>query len=355
MTLRRRIAITVVLTLAALVTVFLAVTSIVIDRTYVASDIDNAVALVLQARSGIDNAVKSIGNSCSDWAYWDDTFEFANHAKPTYVASNLSAASMKNAGIDGMLFLDAKGSILFGKQVNASGTVLTPIAPDVVQAFAPGSPLFTGVMSGTEAGGLLFVGSQPATVAARRILTSAFAGPPAGVLVFTRMLSPSVVSATNPLLKTTLYIESAAAVVPSSPAASVLARMDQGSHPVGMLTDNATAAGFLTMNDITGTRDVLLTITSPRMRLGEAAQFKRFLAVSSVLMGLVILVVILRLVYQVVLSRVASLGDQVESVGATHDLSKRVSLQGRTNCPALRGLSMRPLIHWNDRSRNETA
>jgi len=328
MTLRRKVVTTLVLTLATLVTVFLAVTGIAIDRTYVASDTSNAATLTLQARSSVDSAVTTLGNSCSDWAYWDDTYVFARHPGAAYIASNLNITSIRNAGIDAMLFLDTRGSVLFGRQVDASGTALALIAPEIVRAFAPASPLFTSVLSGTEAGGLLFVGSQPVAIAARRILTSAFTGPPAGVLVFARTLSPSVISAMNPLLGTTLRIEPVAAVAPSSPAASALVHLTSGSKPVGTLTNNATAAGFLTMDDITGARSVLLTITSPRTRLAEAARFKGLLALSSVLMGLAVLGVMLRLMDHVVLSRVASLGGQVENVGATHDLSKRVSLPG---------------------------
>jgi PAS domain S-box-containing protein len=328
MTLRRKVVTTLVLTLATLVTIFLAVTGFAIDRTYVASDTSNAATLVLQARSSVDSAVTTLGNSCSDWAYWDDTYAFARHPGAAYIASNLNVTSIRNAGIDAMLFVDAKGSVLFGKQVDASGTTLTSIDPTIVRAFAPTSPLFASVLSGTEPGGLLLVGSQPVVIAARRILTSAFTGPPAGVLVFARTLSPTVITALNPLLGTTLRIEPVAAVAPSTPAAAALVRLESGSRPVGRLIDNATAAGFLTMNDITGARSVLLTITSPRTRLAEAARFKGLLALSSLLMGLAVLGVMLQLLDRVVLSRVASLGGQVENVGATHDLSKRVSLPG---------------------------
>lgn len=68
-----------------------------------------------------------------DYAYWTDTVEFTQGARPDYFAKNFGTDNMKYLGISNVLVLDALGRPLAGAQLTAEPS-LEPISESMSQA-----------------------------------------------------------------------------------------------------------------------------------------------------------------------------------------------------------------------------
>ena len=77
------------------------------------------------ASENINRALNAINDDINaqtilviDWAYWDDTYEFANNLNKDYIKSNLPILTFVELNIDFIIYLDTMGKILLGKAVD---------------------------------------------------------------------------------------------------------------------------------------------------------------------------------------------------------------------------------------------
>ncbi len=59
----------------------------------------------------MDNELSNLRNIINDYAKWDDTYDFISNANKNYIYNNFREDSntLKDLGIDGILFVKAKG------------------------------------------------------------------------------------------------------------------------------------------------------------------------------------------------------------------------------------------------------
>ncbi|MDQ5909437.1 MAG: hypothetical protein QG599_1532, partial [Pseudomonadota bacterium] len=183
----------VLLTTTAFVVVLLAIGSLdifIIRPAFKQLEQTQALEDSARARAAIDNELQQLGQTLSDWANWDNTYEFAEGRRPGFIQANFSEWPLmeKNTHLNFCLILDRQGRVLYvdGYNKDAGGTIIPADfqgeKPPILSLLQPA--LKTGqVLSGllpTEQGLLLFV--------ARPILTSAGTGPSSGVFAFGRFL-----------------------------------------------------------------------------------------------------------------------------------------------------------------------
>src|SRR5664280_3846339 len=105
MNLRIRLLIVALLALTVFVAAFYALAGATIDRTYARVDNDSAQHQVLRAHSYMDYVLDAFGSTCTDWAYWDDTYQYVVDQNPAYADSNLTPSSLATIDVDIMVFL----------------------------------------------------------------------------------------------------------------------------------------------------------------------------------------------------------------------------------------------------------
>src|SRR5450830_620289 len=115
MSLRTRLLIVGLLALAVFVAAFYVLTSVTIDRTYARLDSENVERQVLRAHSYLSYSLDTLGRTCSDWAYWDDTYQFILDHNTAYADSNLAPSSLATIDVDIMVFLDTSGKVVSAK------------------------------------------------------------------------------------------------------------------------------------------------------------------------------------------------------------------------------------------------
>src|SRR5450759_2261940 len=192
MSLRTRLSIVALITLTVFVAAFYVLTGVTIDRTYARVDNESAQRQVLRAHSYMDYVLGAFGSTCSDWAYWDDTYQFVLDHNTAYADSNLAPSSLATIDVDIMVFLDTSGKVVHVGSAKTGSQTPGDAPPDLVAQFGSGTALLTQTLRQPGLTSYMLVGGRVAFVAARPILTSAGTGPARGVLVFVRYPNEAV-------------------------------------------------------------------------------------------------------------------------------------------------------------------
>jgi len=157
-------------------------------------DHEHLIANLERARGALDAEINRIRASTADWAYWTETYDFANGRNPAYLDENLMPESFSGLQVNWMLYLNPQGQLRFARAVDLeTQQVLVPDPSLLEQARAmvgllsPNDPL-------DEVSGVMTTAVGPALFSARWILRSDGSGPPAGVFLAGRYLDAGELS-----------------------------------------------------------------------------------------------------------------------------------------------------------------
>lgn len=134
-----------------------------------------------------------LDTSVRDWAYWDDSYEFAQGNNDTYVDENLYAGTLEGLSVNALYLLDRQGTVLWrllldldtGEELTASDLPSDHFAADhPILTLRPADRPFHGLME-TQAG-LMVISAAP-------ILTNERQGPPAGTFILGRLLTAGII------------------------------------------------------------------------------------------------------------------------------------------------------------------
>ena len=115
MSLRKRVLTTLALTLAFLIVFFLISSYMVFFRSpssHAQLDVYENVELVQDA---LDNELSQLQLTTSDWAVWDNAYNFINGTGSILNDPNISDNAFTGNNLNLMLFINSSGKMLFGK------------------------------------------------------------------------------------------------------------------------------------------------------------------------------------------------------------------------------------------------
>src|SRR5450830_570164 len=323
MNLRTRLSIVALIALTIFVTMFYALAGVTIDRTYARLDSQNVERQVLRARSYLTYSLETLGRTCSDWAYWDDTYQFVLDHNTAYADSNLAPSSLATIDVDIMVFLDTSGKVVHVGSAKTGSQTPGDAPPDLVAQFGSGTALLTQTLRQPGLTSYMLVGGRVAFVAARPILTSAGTGPARGVLVFVRYPNEAFFAGMAETIGGNVTFQAVDQVQPETVESRALTLLATG-QPTG--TDEV--RGFEQHTDLAGNSAFLLSTTAKRTKSNEIAQVKRIVVTATSMIGFLLAAIAIVVFNRTILKRVTSLGSQVAEVGHTSDLALRVHLPG---------------------------
>jgi signal transduction histidine kinase len=143
-----------------------------------------------RAADALANRIDLLQFKVTDWASWDDTYNFVENDNAAYIKSNLQNNSLTNLGINYMLFYNERQQLIEKKGVDVNSGDDTTVPSSLLEAFKPGSKLLAKDTATTEKG-LLNLDDQTVQFVAAPVLTSDGNGPLHGTIVFAQILSSS--------------------------------------------------------------------------------------------------------------------------------------------------------------------
>jgi signal transduction histidine kinase/ActR/RegA family two-component response regulator len=328
MSLRTRLAIVALLALIIFVAAFYAIASVTIDRTYVRIDNQNVESQVLRARSYMDYVLESLGSTCADWAYWDDTYNFTLDHNAAYIGSNLSPTSLATLHVDAMVFLDKTGKVDYSAFETPASQAQQDGLADLVKRLHSETALWRQAIDQPGFAGCTVVGGQVGIVAVRPILTSAVTGPARGVLLFLRYTDSDFVATMGKTVGGPVSFQIVDQIQDATIEARALALLSGPSVAVGLPEGTGQTRGFTRLSDFSGSTSILLSTSAKGTESSVIQRLKNIAVAVIVMLGMLMIGLVSYALNRTVIRRITSLGRQLSEVEYASDLKMRVQLSG---------------------------
>lgn len=188
-----------------------------------------------RARDAVAAEVRTLGDTASDWAFWDDSYGYMTRGDKKFAETNLQPTIFDSTPLDYICFLTADGKVKYSLAKLPSGKVVA-----TVKGFDPATfdlrHAFAGKTSGNDLlkkSGIAMMDGVPGVVFSRPVLPNKRAGPAAGTLIFARFLTPSHVQAMSERVKVPFTLDPLGSAPASKPKWALSERQydDIDGHP----------------------------------------------------------------------------------------------------------------------------
>jgi len=328
-TLRSRTLIVTGATLLAAVVVLYVVLSTIVVGGFLAVERQQDMTNVERVLNALHTQVVSLNSLASDWANWNDSYNYVAHPNAAYAADNLNVPTLSGMGLNAVVYARPDGHVVFATGLNVTGTRFVPLARGLLHRLRPGDPLLCCKTPGQTLIGLVSLPGGVMEVVSRPILTSSGAGPVRGTLLFGQWLEP----VNSRLLQRVVHypLELQPYGEAHLPADFAAARHTlTARHDVILSARSATTmVAYALVTDVYGRPALLVRVHLPRLAYRQALQSLRYLVLALVAVGLVLILATFVLLERIILSRLARLNEGVARVGTTGDLSVHIDLPGK--------------------------
>jgi PAS domain S-box-containing protein len=305
-----------------------------------------------RASSAIANELDTLERTTSEYAAWDQTFAYLHGTNPGYIKSEFPVPTFQQLKVNFVVILDNSGRKVFSKGFSLVTLDRVPVPPDLDQHLRPGSPLLAHKRESSKLAGILMLSSGPVFIDSHPVLTSESQGPIAGTLIMGRSLDPDEVVRLASMTHMPLEVQrlDGGPLPPdfSNAASSLSKERPTMTQPY----DREAVAAYEELLDIYGKPGLIIRILLPRSiyQQGQTSllQFLLLLLAASLVFG----AVTLYLLERTVLSRIANLTEHITEIGASGDLSARLTASGSDEISYL-GESINGMLEDLERSQKE--
>jgi len=271
------------------------------------------------------------------WSSWDDTYKFINNGNKDYVKANLVPESLAVRKLNLVLYVNPSGQLVYSTGVDLKTNQNLPI-PEALREHISlnGPPLLQHSNLHSTLTGILLLPKGPIRITSQPILTSRGTGPSRGSVIFGRYLDTegaieNLAQITG--LDLTVY-KVGDTQMPQDFQAVSNSLSGQETILVRLLNEQ-TVAGYTLLRDIYDKPALLLRVGVPREIYQQTQSSQHYLIASLLVMGLVSSGVALLLLEKLVLSRLADLSADVDTISASGDLSMQIFVKGKDELSSL--------------------
>lgn len=324
MSLRCRVAALLVALSMALAGIMYATQEWVVMPTFVDLERTAAERNVNRCVEALQRDLHSLGNTVSDWAYWDDTYRYAYDRNEQYEQVNLTDDSLINARLDLICLLDKDGQLVWGngldeqsRRIDLSGLFATWQEPD--------SPLTN--FKGEGAMGVAVTDRGPLLLASRPILNNKRQGPRRGTLIMGRFFNAEEIADLAERTQVSLTVWSLGRDrLPG--AAHQLVEGERGDGAT-LLTDDGpdNLAAYHVVDGIDGKPALVMRLEMPREVTAQGRVAAGVATACMVLGSVVTLAAVWLTLQRGVVSPLGKMAAHVTELGRHGDLKARLGLQ----------------------------
>jgi diguanylate cyclase (GGDEF)-like protein/PAS domain S-box-containing protein len=284
------------------------------------------------------NAVAGITSSLNilvaDWANWDDTYKFVQDGNEEYIVSNLPVETFKSLQNNLIILLNSNKELVWGQYLPPGEEKLMPLVPGTKKLLHSliGDPHLN--KDGTGFSGIISLHDTLFIISCKPVLTSNHTGPSTGWMIMAKALDSETIEELRQ--RTELDLALFKNDSPSLPDnLKHVMKNNSGSKVFPLIektNDSLRCTGQLL--DLKGDNVAFMVVTSPRNIYSSGMQVSRTLLMIILSSGALTGLLLLLLLENKILRRIANLNDQVISVQDT-DPSSFTPLAGKDEISTL--------------------
>jgi sensor domain CHASE-containing protein/signal transduction histidine kinase len=332
MTLRNKTLLSIGLTIVFLIALLYVSSRLILLNGFAKLEEENELQNLKSASNAIQNDIDSLNAMAYDWASWDDTYEFITDGNQDYVDSNLVDEAFPNSRLNFVLYINAKGDLVYGKGYDLQNKEQIPIPKNLLEHVTGDSMLAHHTETDSSIKGLILLPEGPLIVASHPILTSKEKGPIRGALIMARHLDDAEIEL---LTETSLTPFSVAHFEGEETPSDLRESLSTEEATLVRLLDSNTIAGYARLDDIYGNPALVIETQMARDIYKQGERSILYFMFSLLAIGLVLGAVSLILMENLVLARLEYLSQSVDRISTTSDLSKHVHVPGRDELSSL--------------------
>jgi PAS domain S-box-containing protein len=327
MTLRKKTLLIIGAILVSMIGILYAVQQHILLHSFADLERQDVEKNVGRAMNALSDDISGLVTMTNDWATWDDTYNFIEDDNEAYIEANPTNATMEGLRVNVMFFINSIGQIVFSKALDLQSGQEVSIPQSLLEHLNPDSILVRHPDTESSVSGIILVPEGPMLIASEPILTSQGEGPIRGALVWGRYLDSAEVDKLAETTRLSLNVHRLdEAKLPSDfeKARSAL----RGENLVFVMPlDKDFVAGYKLINDIYGEPSLILRANLPRSIYQQGQTSLLYFILLLVGAGFVFVIAILLILEKLVMSPLSRLGADVSRIGASGDLSARVSVK----------------------------
>lgn len=269
---------------------------------------------VFRIDQALNQMIDEIHGRSSDWASWDDTYQFMKDKNPAYIKSNMTTQSLAGMKMDLVLLLDSSKNIFHSTSVPRIKDLPLVDPNDILQRLVQHHLLDRLSPNGQGKSGVILFKGYPLAVSIRPILTSEGTGKSRGWFIFGRYLG----NETQNRLRQVSREDVAMISVESSEAkageeANALANLSSQSTYLKVQNDE-TLTGYSLTRDIFGDPAIMVKANLARKVTMQGRSVVNAVVLQLLGLGAAFAFIVAFMVERFAVSRVLQLACEVEKI-----------------------------------------
>lgn len=258
----------------------------------------------------------------SDWAAWDEAYEYVRERDEAWITETMYATGLANLDINAMVWSNADGAVFRMMAVDIESRTEVPSDP-IASYLAAHQDLLVHA-PGEETQGIAMLPDGPLIVVSLPSLTSEGEGPVYGSISFLRYLDADKVAQLSEITHLAISVFDYHSASLPADVLSARRTLDTGAPNVIVPETADKISGYTLMRDVYGEPALILKIESPRPVYAQGnAAFSLYMLVG----GLALLLfgsLMLYLIERLVIARFVKLTEDVDRINDEKDISRRV-------------------------------
>jgi len=248
----------------------------------------------------------------SDWAPWDETYEFIGDGNKSYIDKNLMDEAFVILDLDYFIYLDSKGKCVFEKgfdpQLNEQIAV-----PSSLHDALEDMGITRNIDPTLKLNGLILLPEGPVIISTHPIMTSNFEGPIRGNLIAVRSLNEYRINQIGERFMLDIALS--------------MNHDEDELRPVLEMIDAETLFLNTALEDIEGNPSIQYTLRLERDASHIAAQTVRLMIIALLIAFLIIAIGNLMMLDKALLQRLVKLSHDVKNIGNLKNASARLEVE----------------------------
>jgi PAS domain S-box-containing protein len=287
---------------------------------------------VQRVQAQIQEEVVRLETIITDWAYWDDTYQFVIEPSEAYIQSNLVLDTFLELNLNYIAFYDLDGNLVFDRWVDLAIEEEIPTPLWQADWIKENDLIIRDAKEWHETAGIIHTPAGDMILSTRAILPSLEENDPRGTLIFAHFLDETLLNKLKRVSNVDflifenhnqpyLFSEEESLSLKKNNTVIQYSQDSESTNTIGTMT------AFQTIQNIRGEPDYLLVVEHPReiYQIGLSS-FDRF-SVFLLIVGSVLAFVFINILYFYLLRRLERMSLIVQKISSTQNLSIRLPVK----------------------------
>lgn len=272
----------------------------------------------------------SVGTLTSDWAHWNDAYDWLKGKRNGFVDNNLKVESIATVKVNFLAYYFMNGKPAFETAVDLDKVKTIPLPAGLKTYLTPRSAFMHHPEVTESTTGYLDLPEGIMMVSSAAVLKTDNSGPPVGTMIAGRFIRQEIIDKIASTINNKVKLYARDQFLQNPDLMAVVKQVQQSQdHSLVSAVNEKLINGFTIIKDIHGETIGLLEVTMPRLIYQHGLEAMGYFLGTFLILGLLLTGFLWWLLHILVLKRLETLNKQIVAISNKQELSHRVDATGK--------------------------